>query len=441
MPRQRIRYPKIDTGHFSFGGKAQELSTNDTDKINTVYLPYLTNYSRIQIFYGGSSSGKSVFIAQRAVFDVAHSKRNYLVCRQVGRTLRQSAFLEVQNAIDMFGLQDQFRVNKSDMTIFHTSGYQFAFVGLDDVEKLKSIRPAKGAWTDLWIEEATEVERPSVKQLIKRQRGGDAHTPKRLTLSFNPILKSHWIYDEYFSQIGWADDQTEYTSGDLSILKTTYKDNRFLTEDDRKDLENETDKYYYDVYTLGKWGILGNVIFTNWRVEDLSAMRDQFVNRRNGLDFGFSSDPAALSRSHYDRKHKTIYIFDELYERGLTNDMLAVELKRICGADVITADSAEPKSIAELRREGMNVIPAKKGKDSVNFGVQWLQQQIIIVDKKCVNTQNELSQYKWKEDRDGNAIRQPVDKNNHIMDALRYALEDDSLEAYITVVSDPFAGW
>ena len=242
----------------------------------------------------------------------------------------------------------EFKINETDLTITCRNGYQIIFAGLDDTEKLKSITSAQGVITDIWIEEATETEQASVKQLLKRQRGGSQDTPKRLTMSFNPILQTHWIYEEYFSKIAWADDQIEYTGDGLTILKTWYIHNRFLTEDDKRDLENETDKYYYNVYTLGNWGVLGNVIFTNWEVRDLSGMFDQFTNRRNGLDFGFSSDPAALSRSHYDRRRKTIYFYAELYERGLTNDVLAAELLPIIEQDQLRCDSAEPKSIAEL---------------------------------------------------------------------------------------------
>ncbi len=131
-------------------------------------------------------------------------------------------------------------------------------------------------------------------------------------------------------------------------------------------LENEKDKYRYDVYTLGNWGILGHVIFTNWKVEDLSGMsRDQFTNHRFGLDFGFSVDPSAMWIAHYDAAHKRIYLYDELYERGLTNDVLAERIKEKIGESYIVCDSAEPKSIAELRQYGINAIPAAKGKDSV----------------------------------------------------------------------------
>lgn len=341
--------------------------------INDAYLPYLDDMTRAQIFYGGASSGKSVFLSQRTVLDVLKGGRNYLVCRAVGRTIRRSVFNEIFKAIADANLTQYFDPNRSDWIITCKNGYQILFAGLDDTEKIKSITPEKGVITDVWVEEATEVDRDSVKQLLKRQRGGDDSTPKRLTLSFNPILQTHWIYEDYFASIGWADGQTEHRTDELSILKTWYVHNKFLTQQDIDGLTNEKDKYYREVYTFGNWGVLGNVIFTNWRVEDLSQMRNQFTNRRNGLDFGFASDPAAVVCTHYDTKRKTIYVFDELYERGLTNDLLANEVKRLAGSDLIVCDSAEPKSIVELQKLGVVADGAKKGKDSVTFGIDWLK--------------------------------------------------------------------
>jgi phage terminase large subunit len=408
------------------------------DTINPVYHSHIDNLSRVQIFFGGSSSGKSVFLAQRDVIRLMRGGRNFLVCRQVGRTLRGSVIQEVKSVISEWGLDDYFSINKTDGTVTHRNGYQIVFAGLDDVQKLKSIRPIKGAFTDVRVEEATETERQTVKQLFKRQRGGDPNTKKCITLSFNPILQINWIYQEYFKSISWADDQREFSSEDLSILKTTYKDNQFLTPDDIKDLESETDKYYRDVYTLGKWGVLGNVIFTNWRMEDLSKMRDQFTNRRNGLDFGFSSNPAALHRSHYDRMRKKIYVFGELYETELTNDILAQRLIDKIGKDAIKCDSAEPKSIKELRNYGVNAYGARKGKDSVQHGIQWLKQQEIILDLSCVNARNELMTYHYKEDASGNATETPVDKDNHWIDATRYAYEDDMEKRTVRRGASPF---
>ncbi len=404
----------------------------DRKVFNDAYLPHLDNMTRTQIFYGGSSSGKSVFLAQRDVLDVMKGGRNFLVCRQVGKTLRGSVIQEVRKVITTWGLTRLFDINKTDGTVTCSNGYQVIFAGLDDVEKLKSLTPAKGVITDIRIEEATETDRATVKQLLKRQRGGNPNTPKRLTLSFNPILQNHWLYEEYIAPLGLSSDANSYTSHDLTILKTWYIHNRFLTASDIHDLENEKDPYFREVYTFGNWGVLGHVIFSNWTVQDLTGMHNQFTNRRAGLDFGYSSDPAAVVATHYDKARKTIYIYDEIYETGLTNDTLADKVMDMVNEDAVICDSAEPKSIFELQRYGVTAQPASKGRDSVLHGIQWLQQQNIVIDSRCVNTQNEFRQYQWKKDAGGNAMRQPVDRHNHIIDALRYAYEQDAQEQVIS---------
>ena len=402
----------------------------DDDIFNDVYRPWLNNMSRIQIIFGGASSGKSVFSSQRVIIDLLNGGRNYLICRAVAKTIKKSVFNEVVRRISEFGLTDLFKINKSEFTITCVNGYQALFIGLDDVEKVKSIIPEVGVITDIWIEEATEVDKNTVKSLLRRQRGGSPDTPKRLLMTFNPILQDHWLFHEYFATIGWADGQTSYQSDTLSILKTWYIHNKYLTADDINDLLNEEDKYFSDVYTFGNWGVLGNVIFTNWTIDDLSMMRERFTNRRHGLDFGFASDPAASGSWHFDKKHKTIYFYDELYERGLTNDELATELLKMFGTELVTADSSEPKSIKELKGYGVNVKPAKKGKDSVVHGIQWLQGCKIVVDRSCINMQNELRQAKWKEGADGKPVSppKPVDKMNHLIDQLRYGSEEDMFD-------------
>ena len=397
----------------------------DLARFNPAYVPHFDNMARTQIYYGGSGSGKSVFLAQRVVLDLLAGGRNYLVCRAEGKYNRASTYAEIKKVIADWELGDRFNVTVSTMTITCENGYQAIFVGLDDPQKLKSIIPQKGVITDIWIEEATQTNPDVVKELVKRQRGGDEEVPKRLTLSFNPIIRTHWIYQEYFAPLGWQDNQTKHQGEGLTILKTWYIHNRFLTAADVADLEAETDEYYYNVYTLGNWGVLGDVIFKNWRVEDLSDIRATFDNHRYGLDFGFSSDPAALVCAHYDATRKRVYIFDELYEWELTNDVLAERIRPKVGAALVTCDSSEPKSIAELGQHGIAAGGAKKGKDSVVYGVQWLQQQEIIIDQRCTNTQNEFGLYQWRKDRSGQSMRQPQDRNNHIIDALRYALEGE----------------
>ena len=236
--------------------------------VNAVYLPYLQSPRRYQIFFGGASSGKSCFLATRAVLDTLQG-RSTLVIRQVARTLRTSCWNEIGKAAARLGLTGCFRFNKTEMTVTaRNNGAQILFAGLDDVEKIKSISPAGGALTDIWIEEATEISYADFKQLDKRLRGQSRHE-KRLTLSFNPVYKTHWIYREFFG--GWDEGGRAYQSDTVSILKTTYQDNAFLTADDRAALENERDPYYRQVYTLGDWGVLGDVIFRAWRQEELHA--------------------------------------------------------------------------------------------------------------------------------------------------------------------------
>ncbi|MDD4279729.1 MAG: PBSX family phage terminase large subunit [Candidatus Sumerlaeales bacterium] len=400
--------------------------------VNDVYFDYLKDDTRVQIFFGGASSGKSFFIAQRIVADTVQG-RNTLVLRNVARTLRGSCWNEIVKAISKVPYKEWFNISKTEMIITATNnGAQILFTGLDDTEKIKSITPAKGVLTDIWIEEATEIARDDYKQLEKRLRGESKHS-KRITLSFNPVFKEHWIYNEFFKH--WVDGSKEYKGDGLSILKTTYRDNRFLTEDDIKALEDETDPYYKAVYSEGNWGTLGDVIFRNWRAEDLSDMKRTADKPLFGLDFGFSSDPAAAVKVHYDRAQKKIYILDELHEKGMTNSQLAELLKPWVGGHYITCDSSEPKSIKELQNLGIRAVGAKKGPDSVMHGIQWLQGHELIVDVKCQHTKNELQLYQWRKDREGLSMRVPEDRNNHHIDALRYCLEHESTARYATALN------
>ncbi len=399
---------------------------------NEAYLPYLEDGTRTQIFFGGASAGKSQFVVgQRTVWDLLKGKRNYLIVRNVARTSRTSTFNQIRQVINDWGLSPYFKINLSEMVITCITGMQALFEGLDNVEKLKSIVPQKGVITDIVVEEATETQQDSIKQLQKRLRG-KSEVPKRLALIFNPILRSHWIHQEYFEGRFHDGDRVYHDDG-LLIFKTTYKDNRFLELDDIAELENEKSEYFFNVYTLGHWGVLGGVIFTNWRIEDLELDIARFDNIKNGLDFGYADDPAAYNRIHYDKMRKRIYIFDEQHEYGLTNPQIAKMLKPIIGTELITCDSAEPKSIQELKDNGIKAVGAKKGKDSVNYGIQFLQQHEIIIDKRCQETINEFEQYQWKKLRDGTTTDQPVDKNNHHIDDIRYALEDEMSDLNLKV--------
>ena len=384
---------------------------------NEIFYPFLLDNTRLQIFYGGASSGKSTFVAQRVIHDLLAGGRNYLIIRNVARTIRTSVFNELKKVIESNNLKPAFWINKSDATITCINGYQAVMQGLDDVDKLKSATPAQGVFTDIWGEEMTEATEEDYRQLVRRLRG-HSKVPKRITLTFNPILRTHWIFKRWFTDV---DPNKKITKRDnLLIVKTTYKDNKFLDESEVQELENETDEYWYNVYTLGNWGVLGDVIFKNWRVEDLSGQK--FEVYRNGLDFGFNPNPTALVRMGYDRKRKRIYILDELYETDLTNPAIAEKIKPIIHHERVLCDN-EPKSIRELQINGINAAPAIKG--PVEFGIRWLLEHEIIVDKRCQNMINELSMYHRKKDRYGNSLPEPVKKDDHLIDAMRYGLSEE----------------
>ena len=218
---------------------------------NDVYLPYLNNYDRYLLFYGGGSSGKSYFIGQRYIYKLIHPVRcNLLVVRQTGDTNRKSTFPLLKQVISNWNLAEHFKINESDMRIIcKLTGNEIAFAGLDDVEKIKSITFANGELTDIWVEEATECQESDINQLKVRLRGGKSK--KQMVLSFNPINIQHWIKKHFID------------SGLATVCFSTYKDNKFLTDDDRKALEDLrlVDEYTYEVYCLGKWGIVGKTVF------------------------------------------------------------------------------------------------------------------------------------------------------------------------------------
>lgn len=394
--------------------------------VNDAYIPYLEAAQYTQIFFGGSSSGKSYFLAQRTVMDNMNGY-NYLICRNVGNTIKKSVFNEVWKAICSMQLAMFYDRNRTELTITNRrNNKQILFSGLDDEEKLKSITPIDGVLERVWVEEATEIKRSAYMQLKKRLRGRTDKN-KGIILSFNPILKTHWIYEEFFAGC-WDETKNVYNSDRKLIVKTTYKDNLFLTPDDIYELEHETDEYYYNVYTLGNWGILGNIIFKNWRTEDLSDRIAGFSDIDNGLDFGFTN-PNALVRVHVSEKSKTIYVFDTSCKRGQTYESLISDVKDRCGDQIVTCDNEDSRGIYMLRSGGVNAIPAKKGADSVLNGIVYLQGFTIVVDVHQQEFINEIQQYHWQEDKDGNVIEKPVKKNDHLMDALRYAVENRSLAA------------
>ena len=225
---------------------------------NDVYLPYLNNEDRYLIFFGGGSSGKSYYVAQRFIYQLLHPKRyNLLVVRQTGDTNRKSTFPLLKQVISNWNLGKYFKINESDMRIkCLLTKNEVAFAGLDDVEKIKSITFENGELTTIWVEEATECQEADINQLKVRLRGGKSK--KQMVLTFNPINIQHWIKGHFID------------SGLATVCFSTYKDNKFLTDDDRKALEDlqYTDEYTYRVYCLGEWGILGKTVFDARKIQE-----------------------------------------------------------------------------------------------------------------------------------------------------------------------------
>lgn len=398
--------------------------TLPSERVNTAYrFLFQEPYRSIstQILYGGAGSGKSVAVAQRDIFDIVNEPRNFLIVRNTANTLRGSVFEERRKVINQWGLRKFFDIKESNLQIvYKPTGNIMLFCGLDDVEKLKSITVPNGPITDLRIEEATECREETFEQLELRMRGITT-VPKRVVLSFNPVFRRHWISKRFFNgrNIKFA------YNDDVLIFKTTYKDNDFITAQDKAKIESKKG-YYHQVYALGNWGVLGDLIYNNWEIE--SCANNNYDKTLYGLDFGFASDPAALIKVGVHRPSKTLYMQQELYIHGATNDVLAAKAKPIVNNSIVWCDSAEPKSIQELRNMGENRLHAQavsKGKDSKWHGIQWLQQWNIKIDKNCVNFIDEISQYQWKKNKDGETLPEPIDNNDHLLDATRYATEQE----------------
>ena len=341
------------------------------------------------------------------------SDYHYLVVRKTGRSIRDSVFRSLMSLISEYDLESYFRINNTEMSIRCVTGSTLITNGLDNVEKLKSI----SGINRIWVEEASEITEEDFNQLDLRMRGDSSKVGYQMTVTFNPISETHWLKRRFFDV---GDDQA-------FTLKTTYLDNPFLDDQYIQTLNNlkQVDENYYNIYALGEWGSLGKLVYSNWSKEDLTDVMDSFDNLFTGIDFGFSDDPSTIITAHYDSKRDIVYIIDEFKGFGYHIDMLAEQYNKMRTAHYVTCDNAEPRSIAELKRYGVPALAATKGGDSVLHGIQWLQSKKIVVHKDCIETVKELSSYKWKLDKDGNALPKPEDDNDHMLDALRYALESE----------------
>jgi len=387
---------------------------------NDAYFPQLQNYkTRVNVYYGGAGSGKSHFVVQKMVLKyLEFPNRKCLVIRKVGNSLRDSIFELFKTVLSDWHIISRCEVKDSLLHIILPNGSSFIFKGLDDSEKIKSIANID----DIVVEECTEIDKQEFSQLGLRLRSKNPYN--QIHVMFNPISKSNWVYEMWF--------QNGFNPKNTMVLKTTYKDNKFLPQDYVDALLDMkvTDPIYFRIYALGEFASLAKLIYTNWEELDFDwrelMQQRPYARALFGLDFGYINDPSAFIGMIGDELHKELYIFDEFYEKGLLNDALALKiLKKGFGKELIFADSAERKSIDEIKRNGVpRIRPAKKGKDSIINGIGILKQYKIYVHPRCENTIEELKNYAWKKDKiTKEYINTPIDSYNHILDAARYGIQ------------------
>jgi len=380
------------------------------------FVPLFTHKHRYEVAWGGAGSGKSHIVARKLLYRMlqeSHVKHNILIIRKVDRTIKKSTWTLMKNIISKWGLTDQFHFNQTDRTmIWKENGSQFMFSGLDDVEKLKSIEGV----TSIWCEEATELLQEDFEQLDLRLRG-EHGCLKQITLTLNPISEQHWIKKIFF------DDPID----DVFTLKTTYLDNSFIDDEYKLVMENKkkSNPRYYNIYALGNWGTAEGLIFNN--VTQRLIKEDELIGLDciQGLDFGYTNDPTSFNLSYIDRKNKRLFVYDGFYEKGMSNERIAERMKeKLVHRHMTTADSAEPKSIDSLKSKGIRIEAAKKGKDSINTGIDFLTEYEIIINAHLVEFMTEALNYTWDVDKKTNKpTNKPVDDFNHFWDSLRYATE------------------
>ena len=408
--------------------------SNIEEAINPSFFPLLTNKDRWLFMMGGGGSGKSYFAADKVLIRVLKAAsegriHNFLCLRKIKASCRTSIFKLFREYISEWGLSSKTKINLTDMTIT-LFGSTILCTGLDDQEKIKSIQGI----TSVWLEEVTEFTEDDFNQVDLRLRG-ILPDYKQIIATFNPIDEQHWIRQKLFGdelqakiESGEKVVRRKYTSivdGEevafyMTVMHSTYKDNVFIDKTYKAQLESlvERDRNFYNIYCLGRWGSLKGLIFDKWELTDQwPAEPDDHVY---GLDFGFSIDPSACIEIAFDGKD--LYLRELLYECKLTNQDIAAKLKPTVGYTPIVADSAEPKSIMELKQAGLIVIPAVKGKDSILYGIQTIKQYNVYIDRNSPNLRKEFASYKWAEKKDGTLLSKPADYMNHLIDAIRYGV-------------------
>ena len=373
----------------------------------------IDDYSnRIEVYYGGAGSGKSYGACQKILLKAMNNKRRVLMIRKVGNTLKVSIWQLMLDLLAEAGIKEECKINRSDLEIELPNGSVFLFKGLDDPEKIKSITGI----TDIVIEEATELIEDEFTQLNLRLRPKEDNP--QIYLMFNPISKKNWVYSYFFGE--------EANLENTLVIQTTYKDNKFLPESYCEELERlqARNPAYYRIYALGEFATLDKLVFPYYTKKIISDDEVKGMPLWIGLDFGYVNDPSAIVNGNIDTLNKKIYIRKEYVKKGMLNDEIAEKMIALgLHKDKSYGDSAEPKSIAEIKNKGVNIEATEKGKDSIIHGIQWIGQYELIVDERCFKVIEELDNYTWKKDKKtGEYINEPVDTFNHTIDAIRYGL-------------------
>lgn len=392
------------------------------DVVGKGYKQFWNFKGRYLVCKGSRASKKSKTTALKLIYRMMEPKykdANTIVFRKTYRTLKDSCFSDLKWAIHRLKVDDFWDAKLSPLEMtYKPTGQKILFRGLDDPLKVTSVSVDKGYLCWAWLEEAYEVMNEDDFNVIDESIRGAIPAPlyKQWILTLNPWNSKHWINKRFF----------ERKDSDILALTTNYMCNEWLDASDLKLFEDmkKNNPRRYRVAGLGDWGIVEGLIYENWHESSFTLDQIKHCQTICGLDFGYTNDPTAFLIGFIDLENKKLYIWDEIYKKGLTNRMIYEEISNAGYAkEKITADSAEPKSIDELREFGLRVHPAQKGKDSIVNGIQYLQDFEIIIHKRCVHFITEINNYTWDSDKFGNRINQPIDDFNHLMDAMRYAVE------------------
>ncbi len=404
--------------------EVKEISLNKI--VGGGYADFWNFKGRYRVCKGSRASKKSKTTALNFIFRIMKYKEaNLLVVRKVFSTLKDSCFSELQWAVTRLGVSDlwEFKLSPLEMT-YKPTGQKIFFRGLDDPLKITSITVNSGYLCWLWIEEAYEISSESDFDMLNESIRGLVPDElfKQVTLTLNPWNEHHWIKKRFFDA---------GQNSDILAKTTNYLCNEFLDKSDIAVFEQmkKSNPKRYKVAGLGMWGISDGLIFEKYEeklfdVYEVSKKPD--IKSIFGLDFGYTNDPTAFFAGLIDLKEKEIFVFDEIYKKALTNSMIYDEVyKKGFSKEKIIADSAEPKSIAELEGLGLTRIKkARKGKDSILNGIQFIQDFKIFILPKCTNFITEIENYCWDSNRFGQKINVPADNFNHLMDAMRYSIEE-----------------